>query len=1005
MYSQYFGFKKPPFKITPDSGFFYTNAVFLDAHCSLLDAIDEQRGLSLLTGAAGTGKTTLLTRLAQDLDETVHFIYLQNSNLSLQDFIGSLLDKLGVIDVGQPRISIEAEIYRLRDHLKVLMEQERGCVLFIDDAQNLPHETLNALPLLLKSDDGSNQLQAVLSGSLELIDKLTDPALSAVSRMVGAQAQLDRLPSAEIASFIDHQIRVAGSMRSDIFSEGAIREIVQTTSGRPSDINKVCDKALEIAYRQKTQVVTREIIRQTSRSAWLEDETPAPSNTAGSNPFKQLAAKVSASAASGRPSVAAAVARVQSIGTVFSRSIRGLGRQLIRWSRITFEKFGVLALVALAKAWKYASRSASLIKSGGSSLFSGTQSQLEDKRPALRRRHAWIAGGLVLVAAFAASLAYLPTLDDGGKEQRVASATANSGAATASKQQSASKKSSGRNLTKLSELRRKVAQLSLDLKTTVSNRDYLKKLVGNLTEERNDLTLELSQLKFEHEQMQRTLDVTRKQVADLERDLSLARAPASGPDTGLRSVTGTNTLDLASNDSAQSGIATTVSDSDPSPKDQTLLQAAALEQSKSTDAHKTDGQAPLSQSSDADTPLPTSEQAGDVASAKLNPSTTGTSATDGSLDYIRDVSALSNDAAVASGQNTASSLEQVATTPAYIPLANEDPDTGQAGAEKAPKRTYSDRAVALLLHKARRLYLKDLLTTPAGNNAYDIYMQILDATPDHPKAAAGVKRIAARYLDWAETEENNGNRTKALRYYKKALAVVPDHMGIAERIEEIQSGRSKKTKVVEATPEVDSSEAARARLKTLGIEISERSLLRAVEARNLEITGLLIDAGISPDAQNVNKQTALLTAAINGDEATTKLLLERGADVNKPNSLGRSPLIAAAWNGDTRLISVLLAGGAEIEKTSEEGWNALMYAAWNGHRATVSALLEKGGRVDAINSQGWTALMNAAWNGHSATVQVLLEHGANAGYQTPSGETALLVASQQGHRATALLLD
>ncbi len=964
MYTQYFGFQKPPFKVTPDSGFFYTNSTFLSAHNSLLDAIDEQRGLALLTGAAGTGKTTLLKQLAQDLDDTVHFIYLQNSNLNQRDLVGRLSEKLGSEPSDQQQISVEAEIYRLRDHLKVLNDREQGCVLFIDDAQNLPQDSLNTLPLLIKADGGGNQVQVVLSGTEELLERLNAPELSAVLRLVEAHAQLERLPAAEIPAFIDHQIRVAGSMRSDIFSEGAIREIVQTTSGRPSDLNKVCDKALEIAYRQGTQVVTREMIRQTSSAAWQNPETPEPAARQRPNSVRRLAEKFRPSGSDGRRFATTSVAgKLAALRHRLPERASGLGRQAAILGRKMTERSGVFALVALAKVWRLIGRLGVSLRSTARWLSgqSTSESHGDEVRPS--RRRLWIAGSATAIAALLAVLILPLVNDDADNERQTASVQTDGKIA-------AEQRASGRRLTELADLRAQIAQLNLDLRTTGSNRDYLKRLVGSLTAERDELEAELAQAKFQNQKLQLNLEAARQEVATLQSDLSLARsAERSAPEE-------------QTDPKAQTG-----------PADQLAIDAAK--------------QAPDNGSDSAVTAVKVSNP-GPSAPFEEPSDPAG-----GPMEYIRDgdqvlenTAARQTDSSPSEGEPGLIPADELAITPvaAELPAGDGTADT-QPQAKQEQKKPYSNRAVALLLEKARRLYLKDLLTTPEDNNAYDIYMQILENDPDQRQAIAGIKRIAARYLTWATNEENSNNRSNALRYYKKALEVLPDTPQIQQRIAELETGQP--LKAADATPvEIASqSEKARTRLKTLGIETSERSLLRAVEAGNREIAALLLDAGISPDAQNVGKQTALLTAAINGDEAMARLLLKRGATVNKANNLGRSPLSAAAWNGHTALTAILLEGGAEIEATSKEGWNALMYAAWNGHRATVRALLENGSRVDAVNGQGWTALMNAAWNGHSETVVVLLEHGANPGYETPAGETALLVASQQGHSETALLLD
>ncbi len=1033
MYTQYFGFKKPPFSITPDSGCFYTNAVFLDAHATLLDAIDEQLGLNLLTGEPGTGKTTLLKRLTQDLDETIQLVYLQNSNLNLQDLVGCLLDKLGLIEPGQTRWGIDEELKQLQRHLQSLTEQRRSCVLFIDDAQNLPGETLGSLPLLLKAGDNGSQLQVLLSGSQELLLRLNAPELSELSGLVAAHARLRELQISEIPAFIDYQIRFAGSMRSDIFSEPAIREITQTTSGRPSDINKVCDKALEIAYRQGTQVVTREIIRQTSSASWLELEaTRSDAAPQRHNLLRRLLDKTAASFS--RPksswtqhfpafsggSLNGLKDRILPLWGFLRQKSRALANSGLHLGRGVFEKTGILLLVAAAKLWKLGTHTSRRVKPVAKAVLPRARQVRQRYSGKLQRRHAWIAGGLALLLAFGGLLVFSPAPDRQELAQTAASAeTGQSKAAdqpaTVVKTQNQTQEASGRRLTRISEMRAEIAQLNLDLKTTISNRDYLKNRVKILTSERDKLKIERSQIQFAHDQLQLTLATTRKQVAKLERDLTASRNVVAIPSEKRETNQLSNPDDEASNAATASSvqnndIASFARDQqqllDPSGQAaQTSVAQTGSEPDPGTAAKPNPGPFDVSQSnsvrSDSLNGEPPMDYISDTAAVPASVSSEETPIINGEPQIV---------AAAPLDPGKGLSAEPVSDNAVPLP-----PATSGETRPAAAKKRFSNQTVALLLHKARRLYLKDKLTTPADNNAYDVYKQVLEGHPGHPKARAGLEKIASRYMGWAETEAKNGNKTKAIRYYKKALSVLPGNREVAAKIEALESGRPVTAKLEAPAPAKPAatasatgnrqSEVARDRLKTLRVEISERSLLRAVEAGNLEMAGLLIDAGISPDAQNTAKQTALLTAAINGDEAITRLLIARGANVNKTNTMGRSPLIAAAWNGDAALVAILLEGGAKIETTSREGWNALMYAAWNGHHNTVSALLKNGGQVNAVNAQGWTALMNAAWNGHNETVRVLLEHGANPGYETPSGETALLVASQQGHRETALLLD
>ena len=281
MYTTYFGFREEPFSLTPTSRLFYTNPVYEEAYTRLLDGIRERRGLMVLTGEVGTGKTTLLRRLSNTLaeDPTVSVVFCYYSTLTFVDLLSFVCADLGLMrteEGGPPEVQILRQFLRLR-------AQEGGTTaLLIDEAQDLDDEVLENLLFLPPQSTDERLLQIILVGQQpELEQKLRQPHLGHLQQQVTLQCQLEHLKPEEVSVFIHHRLRLVGYERQDLFQPEALRLIAVYSQGIPRLINLLCDNALRAVFTASQRSVSAAVIGKVARALRLIEETAA---NAGATP-------------------------------------------------------------------------------------------------------------------------------------------------------------------------------------------------------------------------------------------------------------------------------------------------------------------------------------------------------------------------------------------------------------------------------------------------------------------------------------------------------------------------------------------------------------------------------------------------------------------------------------------------------------------------------------------------------------------------------------------------
>jgi general secretion pathway protein A len=260
MYIEFYGLKEQPFALTPDPRYLYFTPSHTEVMANLHYGIESGRGLIVVTGEVGTGKTTLLRWMMQRLDRTVMVAYIFNPRLSVAEFY-QYLATLFNIGEWENKSDLLIELGRVLES-----RHNRGLrtVLVVDEGHGLSTEVLEEIRLLCNFEsDTAKHLQIVLTGQPELREVLNQPNLRQLKQRVALRCEITALPNVEeTAQYIASRLKVAGAAKPDIFSPGAVDYIFRCSAGIPRNINNLCDNALLNGFASSATVISRAIIEE-----------------------------------------------------------------------------------------------------------------------------------------------------------------------------------------------------------------------------------------------------------------------------------------------------------------------------------------------------------------------------------------------------------------------------------------------------------------------------------------------------------------------------------------------------------------------------------------------------------------------------------------------------------------------------------------------------------------------------------------------------------------------
>jgi general secretion pathway protein A len=268
MYDDYYRFKQKPFSIAPDPAFLYLSERHREALAHLMYGLRTDGGFVLITGEVGTGKTTLIRSLIDEVPDDIDVAFVLNPRLTVNELLETLCEELGIHPRSEAATTNKHLIDRLNKHLLRTHALGRSTVVIIDEAQNLSPAVLEQIRLLTNLETNERKLvRIILLGQPELAEMLDRREMRQLVQRVTARYHLAALTSDDTRAYIAHRLSLAGG-NPHLFTRGAARETFRLSRGIPRLINVIADRALLGTYVEGRPRVSARIVRKAAREAF-----------------------------------------------------------------------------------------------------------------------------------------------------------------------------------------------------------------------------------------------------------------------------------------------------------------------------------------------------------------------------------------------------------------------------------------------------------------------------------------------------------------------------------------------------------------------------------------------------------------------------------------------------------------------------------------------------------------------------------------------------------------
>jgi general secretion pathway protein A len=271
MYEHFFGLVERPFDLTPNPRFLVLTGSHGEALGNLEYAISSRKGITVLIGEAGSGKTTLIRTAVAKQPERVHCVHLHNPALTRNEFVQLLSERFELSALAkESKASLLTELETL---LRRRRETDETTVLIVDEAQSLPAELLEEIRLLANIEtDQEKLLTVIIAGQPELSQRLMDPALRQLKQRVALRCELQPLTLRETAAYLAGRIKAAGGQGARLFTREAVTLIHERSFGIPRTINVIADNALVTSFAAGQRPVTRQVVLEVCTDFHLSTE-------------------------------------------------------------------------------------------------------------------------------------------------------------------------------------------------------------------------------------------------------------------------------------------------------------------------------------------------------------------------------------------------------------------------------------------------------------------------------------------------------------------------------------------------------------------------------------------------------------------------------------------------------------------------------------------------------------------------------------------------------------
>ncbi len=260
MYLEHYNLAEPPFALSCDPRFFFAGPGHNEALASCLYAVQQRKGMVLITGRVGAGKTLVSRSLARRLGPAVQTVVLKHPPRTAKSLLRALAEGVGLSLGSADAHSLQSE---LQMHLQRLCRRGRLVCLVVDEAQDLPASALEEIRLLWNWESQSRRLlQIVLIGQPELRALLGRPRWESLRQRIVLSFHLTGLEPDDVPGYIQHRIELAGQGGARLeFTPHAVEQIARAAENLPRLINVLCDNCLLVGYSQKTHTIDEKIVQ------------------------------------------------------------------------------------------------------------------------------------------------------------------------------------------------------------------------------------------------------------------------------------------------------------------------------------------------------------------------------------------------------------------------------------------------------------------------------------------------------------------------------------------------------------------------------------------------------------------------------------------------------------------------------------------------------------------------------------------------------------------------
>jgi len=285
MYLAFYNFSEFPFALTCEEKFFFESAVHAEALANMMYTIQQRKGMVLVTGEVGAGKTFVGNMLGARLGPGCMTVTMGNPPQSGKQLLRALAGRIGMnVAASADKLTLVED---LEQYLRRLQGRDRLVALVIDEAQDLTSASLEELRLLWNwEQNGQRLIQIVLIGQPELRQKLLEPKWEPLRQRIVLSYHLGHLTAGDTAAYVAHRLRVAaadGQCKAE-FTPEAMSAIHAATDGIPRLINVLCDNALLVGYAKGVHRIDHSIVSEVLRdmTCWgltASDEPPQTSQS------------------------------------------------------------------------------------------------------------------------------------------------------------------------------------------------------------------------------------------------------------------------------------------------------------------------------------------------------------------------------------------------------------------------------------------------------------------------------------------------------------------------------------------------------------------------------------------------------------------------------------------------------------------------------------------------------------------------------------------------------